>query len=237
VGSGPHNTALSENRKRLFVTDEIGSAPYLLKIWNIEDKTNVTFVTSWQPTGITSSIVHNIEIYGNYAIIAHYSAGVRVLDITNPDVPLEVAWYDTYPSNNNESYNGCWGVYMFPSGKIIASDRQTGLYVLKTSFPLTGVNNISNNFNPDKYSLEQNYPNPFNPSTKINFNLPNNSFVRLAVINLAGQEVAEIINDRRDAGDYEVNFDAAKYGLSSGTYFYSLQAGDFLETKKMILIK
>jgi len=133
-GSGPHNTALSENGKRLFVTDEIGTAPYLLKIWNIENRSNPVFVTSWQPYGITSSIIHNIEVYGNFAVIAHYSAGIRIVDITYTDAPQEIAWYDTYPSNNNENYNGCWGVYMFPSGKIIASDRQTGLYVIKTSF-------------------------------------------------------------------------------------------------------
>ena len=127
---------------------------------------------------------------------------------------------------------------MFPSGKIIASDRQTGLYVLKTNFSLTGVNNnTSVNTIPDSYTLEQNYPNPFNPSTKINFTLANNSLVNLKVVNLAGQEVAELVNDRRDAGNYEVNFNAADYGLSSGIYFYTLTSGSFTDTKKMILIK
>ncbi|MEO8665897.1 MAG: choice-of-anchor B family protein [Ignavibacteria bacterium] len=136
-GSGPHNTALTADGNRLFVTDEIGTAPYLLKVWNIEDFKNITYVTSWQPTGITASIVHNIEIYGNYAHVAHYTAGVRILNIQNPDVPVEEAWYDTYPLNDGTSYNGCWGVYMFPSGKIIASDRNTGLYILKTTFNIS----------------------------------------------------------------------------------------------------
>ncbi|MDQ3194421.1 MAG: choice-of-anchor B family protein [Bacteroidota bacterium] len=133
-GSGPHNTALSINGNRLFVTDEIGTAPYKLKVWNIEDLSNITYVTSWQPTGITNSIVHNVEVYGNSALIAHYSAGVRMVNVTNPDTPAEVAWYDTYPLNNSSNYEGCWGVYMFPSGKIIASDRSSGLYVLKTTY-------------------------------------------------------------------------------------------------------
>lgn len=136
-GSGPHNTALTPDRKYLLVTDEVGTAPYRMKIWNIEDLGNITFITSWQPTGITSSIVHNVEVYGYYALVAHYSAGVRMVDFSTPSAPVEVAWYDTYPNNNNQNYNGCWGVYMFPSGKIIASDRQTGLYVLKTYFNIT----------------------------------------------------------------------------------------------------
>jgi choice-of-anchor B domain-containing protein len=133
-GAGPHNTAVTPDRKYLLVTDEIGTAPFRLKIWNIEDIGNITFVSAWQPTGITTAIVHNVESYGNYALIAHYSAGIRLVDISNPAAPDEVAWYDTYPSDNNQSYEGCWGVYMFPSGKIVASDRSTGLYVVKTYF-------------------------------------------------------------------------------------------------------
>jgi choice-of-anchor B domain-containing protein len=137
--SGPHNCALTGDRKYILVTDEIGNSPMLLKIWNIQDLSNITYVTNWQPTGITSAIVHNVEIYGNYALIAHYSAGVRFVDISNPAAPNEVAWYDTYPSDDNNSYEGCWGVYMFPSGKIVASDRSTGLYVLKTTFNITAA--------------------------------------------------------------------------------------------------
>lgn len=133
-GSGPHNTALSTDKKHLFVTDEIGTAPYLLKVWNIQDKQNITYVTNWQPTGITTSIIHNVEVYGNYLLAGHYTAGLRVVDISNPALPTEVAWYDTYPANNNEGYDGNWGVYMFPSGKIASSDRSTGLYVLKMNY-------------------------------------------------------------------------------------------------------
>jgi len=148
-GSGPHNTALTDDRKYLLVTDEIGTAPFRLKIWNIENLGNINFVTYWQPTGITTSIIHNVETYGKYALIAHYSAGVRLVDISVPSTPTEVAWYDTYPVNNNQSYNGCWGVYMFPSGKIVASDRQTGLYVLKTHYNISvaieGLYNVSSN--------------------------------------------------------------------------------------------
>lgn len=236
-GSGPHNTALSDDGKRLFVTDEIGTAPYRLKVWNIEDLNNITYVTAWQPTGIANSIVHNIETYGNIAIVAHYSAGIRILNISNPDVPQEIAWYDTYPSNNNESYNGCWGIYLFPSGKIAASDRQTGFYCIKSNSPLTGISgNISASV-PDNFKLGQNYPNPFNPSTKINFSIPEYSKASLKVYDIKGREVAQLFNDTRDAGNYEVSFEADRYGLSSGVYFYSLTTQNFSETKKMTVLK
>jgi len=236
LNSGPHNTALSSNRKRLFVTDEIGSAPYLMKVWNIENPSNPVYVTSWQPTGITTSIVHNVETYGNWAIAAHYSAGIRILNITNPDAPQEVAWYDTYPQNNAESYNGCWGVYMFPSGKIAASDRQTGLYVIKTSFPMTGTGLQNNALTvPGKYSLSQNYPNPFNPKTVINYETASTDFVSLKVYDILGNEVSTLVNETKNPGIYKAEFDGS--GLSSGIYFYSLKSGNFHETKKMNLIK
>ena len=126
---------------------------------------------------------------------------------------------------------------MFPSGKIVASDRQTGLYVLKTTFPLTDVTSGINGTVPEGYELSQNYPNPFNPTTAIGFEVPENSNVNLKVYDMEGKEVAELVNDRRDAGRYEVKFDAAKYGLSSGTYIYAIKAGEFYQSKKMTIVK
>ncbi|MBK8551007.1 MAG: T9SS type A sorting domain-containing protein [Ignavibacteria bacterium] len=162
------------------------------------------------------------------------------MNISDPSNPIEVAWYDTYPSSNSASYSGCWGVYKFASGKIIGSDMSSGLFVIKTTFPLTGIAG-NNNISPDDYTLSQNYPNPFNPSTKISFSLKDNSFVSLKIYDLQGRIVANVINDRRDGGNYEVSVDANNFGLSSGTYFYKIQInsdnGNFTDTKKMFLIK
>lgn len=230
-----HNSARTVDRNFLYTTDETSTPNGKLKIWNISNLNNVTFVRNWLPTNISTAIVHNVEIYGNLAVIAHYTAGIRVLNITDPQNPVEIAWYDTYPSNNSSNFAGCWGIYMFPSGKIIASDMQTGLYVVKvTNLTSTGSNGTNI---PEKYSLSQNYPNPFNPTTKINFSLPKNSNVSLKIYNMIGKEVATAINDRRDAGNYEFTMDAATYGLSSGTYFYTLTTDGFTETKKMMLVK
>src|SRR5690606_3618117 len=125
-----HNSALTSDKSHIMITDEVGSLPRLLKIWNIEDLQNPIQVTTWQPPSITTARVHNIEIYGDTAVIAHYTAGVYVLDISDPENPVELAWYDTRPENNNGDFAGCWGVYMFPSGKIIASDMNKGLFIL-----------------------------------------------------------------------------------------------------------
>ena len=88
---------------------------------------------------------------------------------------------------------------------------------------------------PTVFSLEQNYPNPFNPSTVINYNIPQNSFVTLKVYDVIGNEVATLVNQTQSAGKYEVRFDASN--LSNGVYMYSIKTDNFTSTKKMILMK
>ena len=85
------------------------------------------------------------------------------------------------------------------------------------------------------FSLGQNYPNPFNPSTKIKYSIPALGFVNLKVYDMLGNEVATLVNEEKPAGGYAVEFDAS--GLSSGIYFYKLQAGNYLDTKKMLMLK
>ena len=88
---------------------------------------------------------------------------------------------------------------------------------------------------PSAYALRQNFPNPFNPSTTIRFELPHSSQAILTVYDVLGREVTVLVNERKDAGVHEVKFDGSK--LASGVYFYRLQAGDFLSTKKMLVLK
>jgi photosystem II stability/assembly factor-like uncharacterized protein len=85
------------------------------------------------------------------------------------------------------------------------------------------------------FSLAQNYPNPFNPSTQIVYQIPKTSLVSLKVYNILGKEVVTLVNDLKSSGQYRVNFNAGS--LPSGIYFYTLKAGSFSETKKLILLK
>jgi hypothetical protein len=88
---------------------------------------------------------------------------------------------------------------------------------------------------PAKYELSQNFPNPFNPSTMIKFALPEAAFVKLAVYNALGEVVKTLVNESRNAGEYEINFNAA--GLPSGVYFARIEAGSFVSLTKMVLLK
>ncbi len=101
---------------------------------------------------------------------------------------------------------------------------------------ITGVNPGSSAYiNPGDFSLSQNYPNPFNPETKISYSIPVKGFVTLKVYDMLGKEVASLVNDVVNSGSHDVVFNAS--ALPSGTYFYRLEAGNFINTKKMLLVK
>ena len=86
-----------------------------------------------------------------------------------------------------------------------------------------------------EYYLKQNYPNPFNPTTTINYSIPKTCFVTLKVYDMLGKEVTTLVNEERRTGNYKVDFDGSY--LPSGVYFYRMQAGNFSETKKLVLLK
>ena len=88
---------------------------------------------------------------------------------------------------------------------------------------------------PSNYNLAQNYPNPFNPITKISWQSPVGSWQTLKVYDVLGNEVATLVDEYKPAGSYEVEFDGSK--LSSGVYFYKMQAGDYISVRKMILLR
>ena len=106
-------------------------------------------------------------------------------------------------------------------------------WILKTINSV--VVGVEEEIQPQTFSLEQNYPNPFNPNTKIKFNLASNEFTTLKVYDVIGKEIATLVNNQMEAGQYEVTFDASN--LPSGVYIYSLNAGNFKETRKMILMR
>ena len=86
-----------------------------------------------------------------------------------------------------------------------------------------------------EFALEQNYPNPFNPSTTINYSIKEKSNVELKIFDLLGGEIAVLVNEEKTPGNYDVSFDASS--LSSGVYLYTIKAGSFVQTRKMLLMK
>lgn len=131
-------------------------------------------------------------------------------------------WIKLTPDMVSAKVENVFGVMASQDNPHPLVDIVTGIKQEDDSVPLT-------------YSLDQNYPNPFNPSTTIKFAIPQQSNVTLKIYNMLGQEVATLVNEQMTAGNYTVNFDASN--LSSGIYLYSIKAGQFNVTKKMMLIK
>ena len=162
-----------------------------------------------------------------------------------------LVWYQNgelngrFPWGHGGSWWGCragmffkqeedWGIICFINS---TPDYGAMVYLLNLlcdyAQDITEVEEISNIISD--FYLEQNYPNPFNPSTIIKYAIPELSKVKLTLFNLLGEEVTTLVNEEKVAGNYSVEFNASS--LPSGVYFYQLKAGDFIDTKKMILIK
>jgi len=119
------------------------------------------------------------------------------------------------------------------TGKAYGNNTGYDITTLKYSHTI-GIQSSSTEF-PDNFKLDQNYPNPFNPNTVISYQLAVSSFAKLKVYDILGSDIATLVNEKQNAGSYSVEFNGANY--PSGIYYYKLEAGDFNEVKKMILLK
>lgn len=136
-----HNTALSDNGRYLFTTDESMNGG--IDSYDVSDLTDIKRLDHFAAAGT----VHNCYFQENFLICSYYQDGVRAFDVTYPQQIIEVAHYDTSPNYAGQGYDGCWGVYPYlPSGNVLASDQQAGMYVLEPTYQhacfLTG--NITN---------------------------------------------------------------------------------------------
>ncbi len=168
------------------------------------------------------------------------SAFFKILNINNILVIASPRKIFTSLDNGNS-----WNLlYTAPDKKFIKALKNNSeyLYVSISNYGLIkravanliGVNAI-NNIMPENFLLHQNYPNPFNPSTNIQYDLPKDNFVTIKVYDLLGKQVAKLINEFKPAGSYLISFDGSK--LSSGIYFYKIETKDFIQTKRMVLVK
>ena len=172
---------------------------------------------------------------------------IRIWDIARTESEIQSTMYTEL--NGNES--GLVGYWSFNEGTGTTTADQTTNgntgTISGAAWVLSGITSTEDEEEliPKMFLLTQNFPNPFNPSTTIQYAIPNRSCVTLKVYDVIGNEVVTLVNEEKPAGTFEVEF-SAKGGsafdgdesqLSSGMYLYRLQAGDFIETKKMILLK
>ncbi|HOJ08345.1 MAG: S8 family serine peptidase [Ignavibacteriota bacterium] len=175
------------------------------------------------------------------------SIGNSVNLIWNTATELNNSGFEIQRKSNNSEWNNIGFIAGFgtatdpKSYSFIDNNLKVGSYSYRLkqidfdgSFAYSHIVNVEITA-PLQFSLEQNYPNPFNPATMINYSLAKDELVKISVFNLLGEKVATLVNTNQKAGSYELKFDASL--LSSGIYFYSIEAGDFKAVRKMMLMK
>ncbi|MBT3479682.1 MAG: choice-of-anchor B family protein [Candidatus Marinimicrobia bacterium] len=233
-----HQGWLSQDQKFFFVNDELneynGYDEYQTTvIFDLTDLDNPIILSKYN-SGL-KTIDHNNYVVGNLLYQSNYSAGLRILNIRNPENPVEVAFFDTFISGDRVGFVGSWSNYpYFSSGNILVSSIGEGLYILK---PTEGGNlsTEDDSIIPENFDLKQNYPNPFNPVTQIQYELPLAGEIVLTLYNTLGVEIMQLDKGIKSAGIHQISFDGSN--LPTGIYFYQLRTGNFVKTKKMSLIK
>ena len=197
---------------------ELPSAPVLVSPPSGTIGLNLVFDMDWLDIASADSYRLQISRDSTFDTFILDSTDLTVSNFTIPDgLLVHSNWYYWRVSAENEAGEGPF------------SEEWNFQTTIMTSL------NVNTSEIPDQFGLKQNFPNPFNPSTSISFDLPEMSDVKLAVYNTVGQEVAVLVNSSLQAGKYTYVFDASS--VPSGIYFYRIRAGEFVETKRMVLIK
>ena len=183
-------------------------------------------------TCLPQSQFYDICPYGNY-LVAGTQEGCYIYDVTNRAAPTLYARYITgYPHVSTFLNAQRLITVQWDRAHPAVPGREDGFFEFES--PIVAVKDASKSL-PVAFSLDQNYPNPFNPTTTIRFELPRAVHVSLIIYNLLGQEVTGLVDEEMQAGVRTVEFNAA--GLASGMYFYRLKAGEFVSTRKLILVR
>ncbi|MFZ4590731.1 MAG: T9SS type A sorting domain-containing protein [Ignavibacteria bacterium] len=168
---------------------------------------------------------------------------MRIDTIYNKIGMTKAFWRFLVPTQYLINYNSNFGIISYESHMSMGAyssnlnANMTGCFINGIKYgdtATTYINTISTNI-PKEFKLSQNYPNPFNPMTKVKFSIVKAGDVKIVVYDVMGREVQTLLNERLNAGTYEVKFDGS--GLTSGVYFYRLTTAGFAETKRMLLIK
>lgn len=217
-----HQGWLTEDHRYFLQDDELDELRYWTGvehtrtlIWDVSDLDDPQLAKEYIAS--TESVDHNQYTFEDRAFQANYTAGLRILDISDPEEPVEIGFFDTYPAHDSTEFNGAWSNYpYFESGIVVISSIDEGLFVVR---PTSGADvAVKEGEMPSGFSVLAAYPNPFNPQTTIALTVDRPQRVRIAVYDARGKEVAELFSGFIDEpGKREFVFDAE--GLSNGTYF------------------
>jgi hypothetical protein len=176
-----------------------------------------------------------VYIENDIAYILVQNGGLRILDISDKWNPIQIGQNLKVKISSFYDYPDDRAIFVRNYNAFIV-DIINGLYIASYGYEPQSVNK-ENQMDLNDFNLLQNYPNPFNPTTQISYQIPNGNVqnVILKVYDILGKEVATLVNKKQNPGKYQVEFDGSY--LPNGVYFYRLEAGKLIETKKMVLLR
>ncbi|MEM1093566.1 MAG: choice-of-anchor B family protein [Bacteroidota bacterium] len=204
-------------------------------IWDLEDLDSPELLTEYEAS--VPAIDHNIYVVGDRAYLANYTSGLRILDISDIENPVEVGFFDTYPDNDRAVFAGVWTSYpFFGDGTVAISSQGEGLFMVRPSGDAAlrvGVDDEADV--PASFSLDAAYPNPFNPETTVQVTMRETAWITVAAYDLAGREVARLFDGVLSTGTFPLTFYAD--GLPSGTYLIRAVSDASAQSQKVTLLK
>ncbi len=254
-GNGVYSI-ICENSVLWVGTVDAGVGRFDGQSWTIYNYSNSGLPSNWV-YGISKDIYNNIWFATRFGGAAKFNYNLNqwtVYNTGNSGIPSNYV-LNVYADNNNVKWIGMyehlaifndttWQVFSYPFISAVlnfAKDRHGNMWICTSGglyvYNPAGVVGVENNSAKviDDFELLQNYPNPFNQFSIIQFQVASSKFIKLVVYDLLGREVKTLVNEYKQPGTYQVSFNAE--GLSSGVYFYRMTAGDFSETKKLVLMK
>jgi len=238
-----HSGWLSEDGNTYYLADETHGRD--LKAVDVRDLTDISVPTTFNAESTTNSIPHNLIVRGDYLYVSYYYDGLQVYDISEPLNPQRIAHYDTYLPPNNSSYAGAWGVFPYlPSGNILISDMQTGLYVFESvDASITGElaavgtsENCGNFVSIQEADLPFNEvkisPQPFDHQINIAFTLSEAQNIQLALLDQTGRVVRQLADETFTIGQQQVSYVVSD--LPAGMYFLELRGEEQRKVYKVV---
>jgi choice-of-anchor B domain-containing protein len=227
-----HSTSLTTDGKTLIMLDEV-PVGLPCKAVDVTNLGNISVMSTFRSTANSTATPHNPFVKGNNrAIIAYYQDGLQIFDISNPSSVIRTGYYDTNPTDGiglpNPNYSGCWGAYPWlPSGIILASDMQNGLFVFDANGAL-----LVNENSASPVSGFSTFPNPARDVLTAGFNAMESENLTLSVSDIAGKTIRTIPVDVNQGGN-QVNIPVDF--LSPGIYFLSISGNDGIySTQKFV---
>ena len=231
-----HQGWLSEDQRTFYVDDELDESRGLVAktrtlVIDVQRLDAPVLIGEFE--GVTTAIDHNQYVRGAYSFQANYTAGVRIVDVSNPLALREAAFFDTFPANDAAQFDGIWNVYpYFASGNVVAGGIREGLFVIRpTKLALgTGPDEV-----PGRLGLRLTSANPARGAVRLELQLATAGAVRVAAYDALGREVARLADGERAAGVHPLTFDVA--GLAQGLYFVRAATPDGAVTRAVTVLR